>query len=216
MELFSHGHERTEQRTIKVHHPIVTDNHQLSMGTTRLLDAQPRRRLSGHMVHTLLIGGHAVAGCVALIAGCLAIRHQRAALVCLGSVLALVAFLAAALVLDWATLGTPTRVTFAALTVLGGYVIWRTVQAVGTRRPGAGPQSPQFLDHLGFTLISLLVGFVAIAVLNLGAPLWGVIASALGCIIGGHITLQRVKARESEHLARTHATASAKTVPSGH
>lgn len=167
------------------------------------------------MVHTLLIGGHAAAGFVALIAGCLAIRHQRAVPVYLGSVLALVVFLAAAVVLDWASLGTSARVTFAALIVLGGYVFWRAVQAARSRRPGVGPQSAQFLDHLGFTLISLLVGFVAIAVLDLGAPLWGVVASAIGCIIVGHITLQRVKTRESEHVAHVGDAAAAKTVPSG-
>lgn len=169
------------------------------------------------VIHNLLISGHAAAGFVALVAGCLAIRHQRAVRAYLGSVIALVAFLLAALTLDWPGLGSSARVTFAALTALAGYVLWRAVQAVRDRRPGAGQQSPQFLDHLGFTLIALLVGFVAIAVLDLGAPLWLVVAASVGCIIVGHLSLQRIKARESERkVDLKDATPAARTVRPEH
>lgn len=175
----------------------ATDNQQLSVASRRLLDARVFSQWTRDMIHTILISGHAAAGIAALIAGCLAIRHDRAMSPYLASVMALLAFLVAAVALDWSSQATGLRLTFAALTLLAAYVLYRATQAASTRRPGAGQQSPQFLDHLGFTLIALLVGFVAIAILDLGAPTW-VVAAGLVCIAVGHTALQRMKALETK------------------
>ncbi len=154
------------------------------------------------MVHTILISAHAAAGMLALAAGWLTIRRDRAVPVYLVALVAMVAFLVVALAVDWASRGPAARATFAALTALALYVLWRAVQAVRARRAGGGPQSARFLDHLGFTLVALLVGFVVIGVLDAGAPVWVVVAAAVCSLASGHLSLQRVKAGEARREAR--------------
>lgn len=73
------------------------------------------------------------------------------------------------------------------------------------RRPTTADQSDQYLSHLGFTLIALLVGFVAIAVLDLGAPGWLAAAAGAGCIAAGHFRLEQIKNRARQMRTRTPA-----------
>jgi hypothetical protein len=71
------------------------------------------------------------------------------------------------------------------LTVLAFYVGWRGWQAFqDLQRRGAG-WTPSYLDDVGFTLIALFDGFVVIGALDLGAPVWLVVAiGVLGILVG--------------------------------
>jgi hypothetical protein len=147
------------------------------------------------MVHAALITAHAASGIIAFAAGCAAIWRRRAFRVYLWSLVALVALAAAAVAADWPGLGTGSRVVFAALTALGGYLIWRA--ALARRLLPAGPGRPptRYLDHLGFTLIALFDGFAVIAVLSAGGPGWLAAAAGVAGVAAGRVAIGRLKAR---------------------
>jgi hypothetical protein len=81
------------------------------------------------------------------------------------------------------------------LTALGGYLIWRAVQARRLLPVGPARPSARYLDHLGFTLVALFDGFAIIAVLTAGGPAWlAVVVGVLGAA-AGHVAISRLKAR---------------------
>ncbi len=145
------------------------------------------------MWHTVLIAAHAAAGLAAFAAGCLALTRRSYFTVYLWSLIFLVAFLAAVVVVDWAGLDSASRTVFAAFTALGGYMIWRAVQARRLQRSTSLQQRARRIDHIGFTLVALFDGFVIILALNLGAPAWLTIVIAAAGIAAGHTTLRRLK-----------------------
>ena len=141
------------------------------------------------MWHTVLIALHALTGTVALVAGCVA--HRRLALfgVYLWSVVATVTFLAAAVAEEWARLDTLSRSLFTAFTVLGAVMVRLAFDA--RRLP---PGSESYVDRVGFTVVALFDAFIVITVLNLGAPVWLVVASGVAVAIAGHFSLRATKA----------------------
>ena len=64
------------------------------------------------------------------------------------------------------------------------------------RRPPArtGGPTAAYLDHIGFTLISLADGFAVVAAIRGGAPGWAVGVLAVGVVVVGHLTLQAASA----------------------
>jgi hypothetical protein len=104
----------------------------------------------------------------------------------------MVLFLVLAVALDWGTLATVSRLVFGALTVLALYVGWRGWQAFqDLQRRGTG-WTASYLDDIGFTLIALFDGFVIIGALDLGAPVWLVVA--ITTTYGYHPLLRRPSA----------------------
>jgi hypothetical protein len=151
------------------------------------------------VLHTIFIAFHAVAGVVCFAAGALslALRAPRSARfrLYLGSLLALLLFVAAAIGVDWAGLGLAARLTYLGLLGLGLYMLWRAVNA-GTRlrRQGRGWRSG-YVDDIGFTLISLFDGFVIVSAIDLHAPIWLVLVIAVGGVVAGIQAMKRVKTR---------------------
>lgn len=147
------------------------------------------------LITTMLIVAHATCATGALIAGSFAITRERYLTPYFAALPTSVTCLLILLGVRWTFLDDPTRWLFATLNVLAVYTLWRSGQARYTRRPVTSQQSDRHLDHLGFTLIALVVGFVAISLLNLGAPGWMVALAGAVCIVIGHLGLQRIKAR---------------------
>jgi len=147
------------------------------------------------MVHDVLIAAHAASGVVAFAAGCAAIFRRSAFAVYFASLVALVVSLAAVVAVDWPRLDGPPRSLYAVLTVLGGYLIWRAVQAHRLRPSDSAHRSARYLDHVGFTLVALFDGFAIIAVLTAGGPGW--LAAAIGVLgVGvGHVAIRTLKTR---------------------
>ena len=91
----------------------------------------------------------------------------------------------AVVAIDWSTLASMSRVLFAALLALAVYMGergWHAWQDL--RRRGAHWQE-HFVDDIGFTLIALFAGFVIISALDLGSPVWLVVAiGVLGVLVG--------------------------------
>lgn len=146
------------------------------------------------MIHTFFISLHAAAGLVAFVAGCLAVTRRSWFPVYFWSLVGLVLFLVVALAADFAELDALARIIFVALLGLAAVMIWSAVQAQRILRGHAGRPTARYLDHLGFTLVALFVGFVVIAMLDLGAPGW--LAAAIGALgaVAGHLALRRLKA----------------------
>ena len=90
------------------------------------------------MVHTALIVLHATAALVCFAAGvlCLASRPETSGRMRLyfWSLLAMLAFVVAAIAVDWRDLDTAVRVTFVGLVGLGLYMAWRAIQACARLR----------------------------------------------------------------------------------
>ncbi len=146
------------------------------------------------MWHTIFIAVHAVAGVVAFVTGCVALRRGAVFEGYFWSLVVMAFFLAVAVVVEWGDLDNPARVLFAAFVLLAGYLVWRAVQARRTRPDGAGP-SARYIDHLGFTLVALFDAFVVIGVLDLGVPAWLCAVVGVAVAVAGHYVLRALKVR---------------------
>jgi hypothetical protein len=71
------------------------------------------------------------------------------------------------------------------------YRAYRAYQALERRGHG---WRMSFVDHLGFTLISLFDGSVIVGAIDLGAPVWGVVLIAVTGVLAGIYTINRTKA----------------------
>ncbi len=147
------------------------------------------------MWHMVFVGLHAATATLALLAGLVAVPAGRAFELYRWMLVAMAAFLVAALVAGWQGFGGGERVVFPALLVLAVAMVYRAF-AAGRMLPSTttGPTAP-YIDHVGFTLISLTNGFAVVAVLRAGAPLWLMLAVAVGLAIAGHVALTATKAR---------------------
>lgn len=145
--------------------------------------------------HTSFIVLHASAATVSLVAGLIALPAGRCFALYRWSLAAMVVFLAPALVIDWPGLDPIVQVIFAALLGLGAVMFWRASRAGAMLPATTGGPTPTYLDHVGFTLISLAVGFVAVAVLRAGAPGGLVAGSAAAVVVVGHLARRVAKAR---------------------
>ncbi|MPZ80909.1 MAG: hypothetical protein GEV28_11130 [Actinophytocola sp.] len=140
-------------------------------------------------MHAVLIALHALTGTVALLAGCVAHRRRAYFEVYLWSLVATVAFLAAAVAEEWSRLDAVSRALFAAFVVLGLVMLWLACTARRLPAP-----SPRYVDRVGFTLVALFDAFIVITVLNLGAPVALVVASGVVVAVAGHFALRAAKA----------------------
>jgi hypothetical protein len=130
---------------------------------------------------------------VAFVTGCVAVRRQPYFLWYFVSLALLDVFMVASVAVGWVDMGTPERVVFSGLIVLGGYMMWRAIQASRTRPTGGAAPSGAYLDHLGFTLIALFEGFVIVLAIDLGAPVWAVVAIAVAGVVAGNLSIRRLK-----------------------
>jgi hypothetical protein len=103
----------------------------------------------------------------------------------LWSLFACIALLVPAVAADWGDLDTATRIAFPALVALGIYMVFRAARARRRLRADHGVSSDAYFEDVALTLIALFVAFVAIVVLDLGAPGWLVAAVAAAAVLIG-------------------------------
>jgi hypothetical protein len=70
-------------------------------------------------------------------------------------------------------------------------MIWRAARARRRAHGGASPDA--YFEDVAFTLIALLVAFVAIVVLDLGAPGWLVAVVAVGAVLLGRRAVELLR-----------------------
>ena len=160
----------------------------------------------------LMIVLHAAAAVGAFAVGVAAIDPRRAgshwwilpALV--GLLVAMTVFMIGAMAAHWSDLPGASQVVFGALVGLAVYMVYRARHASGLAHHGPRGREPRHVDDLGFILIALFNGFVIVAAIDLGAPVWIVIPLALLAVLVGHRTVQRFKGRVATPPPTTTAT----------
>jgi uncharacterized PurR-regulated membrane protein YhhQ (DUF165 family) len=113
----------------------------------------------------------------------------------LGALGLMVLFLVGAVVVDWPDLETVRRLVYAGLLALVAYTVWRGWQAALNLEQHHGAWRDAYVENVGFTLISLFDGFVMVSAIDLGSPIWLVVAIGVLGILVGRLGVLRLKAR---------------------
>jgi hypothetical protein len=145
----------------------------------------------GHVWNTVFVTVHAAAAVVAFAAGAVSLRSGRFLAAYRAGTVVMAAALVPAVLVDWSKTDTPARVAFSVLVGLAGIMVIRA-ELAGRRPPGASGPSRAYVQHVGFTLISLAVGFAVVGVLRLGGPGWLGGVLAVGIVLAGRTLLERV------------------------
>lgn len=139
------------------------------------------------MLNTVLIGGHALCGGISFVAGAIAIRRGRLFWLHWWALVGTMAFLAVLVALTWGDLDPGARLLFSAFGVLGLFMLTRCWLASRVRpRPADTVPAPRYLAHVGFNVIALFDAFTVILVLDLGGPVWLIVAAAVVVAAVGH------------------------------
>jgi hypothetical protein len=150
------------------------------------------------MLHIGLIALHAVSGVVALGAGASLLRPPGRSLptmfsVYLGALWAMVLFLAAAVGAGWPALDRSSRVLFGALTIFAVFIGARGWAARKNARQRGPGWEHRYLENVGFTLVALFDGFVIVAALDLGAPVWLIVLIGVLGVLIARLGIGRIK-----------------------
>jgi len=142
-------------------------------------------------LHNVLIMLHAASATVSFVAGCLlvfSLRHasnQRWFALYWWTLVGLVVFLAGAMLVYWTEYSEIERLVFLGLLALGMYMLYRARSASRLLQVQPNDWKHTYIEHIGFTLISLFEGFIIVAVLNSGGAGWLVaLLAILGLLLG--------------------------------
>jgi hypothetical protein len=157
-------------------------------------------RVDGRM-WLLMIVLHAAAALGAFAVGVAAIDPRRAARhrwtppALVGLLVAMTVFMIGAMATHWSDLPGASQIAFGALVGLAVYMVYRARHASGLADHDDHARAARHVDDLGFILIALFDGFVIVAAIDLGAPVWLVTPLALLAVLVGHRAVQRYKSR---------------------
>lgn len=153
--------------------------------------------MAAHLIFIIL---HALFGVIAFFAGWTNIQGlnekqpTRLVWIYLASLVGMVVFMAGAIAADWVRHADGQLYIFLGLFFLGIFMLYRAYRAYQVlERRGRGWRM-SYVDHLGFTLISLFDGFVIVSAIDLGAPVWGIVFIAVTGVLAGIYTINRTKA----------------------
>jgi hypothetical protein len=150
------------------------------------------------MLHTLLIIVHAASATLAFLLGLVVLRPPAQGVppafrAYVGTLWLMILFLILVVAVDWLGVDLLSRFLYTALAALALYTGWRGWQAWEALRHRKVGWRPGYIDHVGFTLITLFVGFVIVSAIDLAAPVWlAVLLGALVVLIG-RLGVQRAK-----------------------
>lgn len=152
------------------------------------------------MLHNLLIDVHAICAVAAFGLGLAAILQPATRLsVVVRSYMAalwlMVLFLIAVVLVDWAGLNSSSQLVYSSLVLLALYTGWRGWRAARALQHHDGQWRDACVDDVGFTLITLFDGFVIVGSIDLGAPIWFVVAAGILGVLVGRLGTQRLKNR---------------------
>lgn len=159
------------------------------------------------MLRGVVVGVHAAAGILGLVAGVWAFappraddrdrdqrrnqdRIRRLYLPCIAVLLVTLAVLIA---LDWVDLDAGARVAFLALAGLAAVMLYRLVLAGREARARAAGWQRRYVQHVYFTYVSLWIGFLVLPALNLPLPQVTVPLAAAAVLVIGSILVKRYK-----------------------
>ncbi|WP_167133268.1 hypothetical protein [Paramicrobacterium chengjingii] len=145
------------------------------------------------MWHLVFVSLHAALATVALVAGVLGLRHPRLLPVHLWSIIGMSLALPFSVVAGWAGFTAVTRPIFVALVVLSCFMVIQAFRANRASRSDAHWRI--VVNCLGFNIIGLTTGFLAVAVLRMGAGPAVVILVAVGVPVVGHFCVRWLRNR---------------------
>ena len=147
------------------------------------MDVQP--------LHNVLIMLHAATAAISFFAGCLLIfaptyiSNQRLFGLYWLTLVGMVILLAGAMLVYWNEYSDTERIVFPFLLGLGMFMLYRAQNARSLLKAQQDNWKLGYIEHIGFTLISLFEGFVIVTVLNAGGPGWLVaLLAVLGVFVG--------------------------------
>jgi hypothetical protein len=85
----------------------------------------------------------------------------------------------------WTNYSSVERIIFPGLFVLGIYMLYRARNANLLRKAHQNNWTQGYIEHIGFTLISLFEGFIIVSGLNSGFPGWLVALLAILGVLAG-------------------------------
>ena len=144
-----------------------------------------------HSLHNILIIVHAASATLSFFAGCLLMfaptytSNQRLFSVYWWSLMGMVVLLMGAILVYWTEYSGTERIIFPGLLVLGIYMLYRARNANRLLKTQQNGWNHGYIEHIGFTLISLFEGFIIVGGLNSGLPGWLVaLLAILGVLVG--------------------------------
>lgn len=151
-------------------------------------------------MHLIMIVLHATAAALCFIFGALTLlphlsHHSRLTLSTsyLGTLIAMIVFLAGAILAHLGQLAPLQRGIFAGLFILSLYMLFRGTRARMVLRTQYDGWWPLYVDHIGFTLISLFEGFIIVSGIDLAAPGWLTALVAILGVVAGNRVLHGLK-----------------------
>jgi hypothetical protein len=142
-------------------------------------------------LHNILIMLHAATAAISFFVGCFLIlslrqaSNQRLFSFYFWSLVGMVILLMGAMLVYWNEYSDTERVVFPILLGLGMFMLYRAHNASRLLKARQNDWKPGYIEHIGFTLISLFEGFVIVTVLNAGGPGWLVALLAILGVFGG-------------------------------
>lgn len=152
-------------------------------------------------LHNILILFHAVTATLAFFAGCLLIfspkyMTSRALFyLYLWSLIAMAVLLAGAIIVSWSDYTDSERIIFPGLMGLALFMLFRAWGAGVVFATEQKNWKLGYVEHIGFTLISLFEGFIIVSGLNLGIPGWLVAIVAIAGLLAGRWLIGSAKQR---------------------
>ena len=142
-------------------------------------------------VHDLIIILHGIVATMSFFAGCFLLFSIRQTSrkgmfgVSWWALTGLAVLLAGAILVYWTRYSTVERLIFPALFALSIFMIYRASSARRLLQRQQDNWRHEYIEHIGFTLISLFEGFMIVSGLNSGLPGWLVgLLAILGVLLG--------------------------------
>ncbi|HJR81602.1 MAG TPA: hypothetical protein VJ821_16135 [Anaerolineales bacterium] len=144
-----------------------------------------------HSLHNILIILHAASATVSFFAGGILMfsrkytSNQMVFLVYWWTLVGMTVLLAGSILIYWTEYTGAERIIFPGLLILAIYMLYRARQASQLLQTQQNDWQQGYMEHIGFTLISLFEGFLIVSGLNAGLPGWLVAFLAILGVLGG-------------------------------
>ena len=154
------------------------------------------------MLHDVLVWVHAALATVSFAAGLAVsfkyLRKRWLFMIYLSSLVGMTIAVVAAVSVGWREFALGAKIAFSGLIVLAFYMLWRAIQARQELIAQESGWHDRVIGHAGFTLISYFEGFVIVALLNAGGPVWLVAIVAVLGILGGQQVINLAQRRAGQ------------------
>lgn len=156
-----------------------------------------------HSLHNILIILHSATATISFFAGSFLMissqgtSNRRIFGLYWWTLVGMAVLLAGAILVYWTEYSAVERIVFPGLLGLAIYMLYRAWSAKRLMQDQPNHWRHNYLEHIGFTLISLFEGFIVVSGLNSGLPGWLVaLIAILGILLGRYsIGLAQRRAR---------------------